>query len=309
METSSGKARVVEGMSFEEYAKAPGINASLLCAVDELSLEEAKAQMDGESEFYSDALDFGEALHALWLEGRRAFEVQPLTYKTDDGTEKPWNNNAKVCRAWCESIESKGKVILTEKEEETLRGMVTKLVDHPKLEGVRGKSELSVFVEKDGVPLKIRVDTLPDDPAKPVYDLKSCRRANPEKFVRDALERRYHLKAAFYLDVLHLAAVELNRPELHRTCFSFISQRKDAPYSIGIMDMEDRAETYLRFGRFLYRDAFKKITAAMKSGEWPDYGHYAAEEFVLPWNIKQFEDNKCQMSPDWNTKPTMKEAA
>jgi hypothetical protein len=308
METSSGKARVVEGMSFEEYAAAPGINASLLCAVDELSLEEAKAQMDGRSEFYSDALDFGEALHALWLEGRRAFEVQPLTYLADDGADKPWNNNAKVCRSWCESVEAKGKVILTEKEEETLRGMVTKLVDHPKLQGIRGRSELSVFVEKDGIPLKIRVDTLPDDRTKPVIDLKSCRRANPEKFVRDALDRRYHLKAAFYLDVLHIAAEDLNLPELHRNCFSFISQRKDAPYSIGIMDMADTPESFLRIGRFLYRDAYRKIKEAMKSGEWPDYGHYQAESFAPPWTIKQLEETRIQLAPDWKKNPELKAA-
>lgn len=295
------KTEIIENMSFEDYAKRPGINAGLLATVDQYSLAHAKAQIDGRAVYSSDALDFGEALHALWLEGRECFIEQPATYrapkdhaevikgKIGPGDPIGWNNNAKICKAWVDLAEKDGKIVLSASEVADIRGMVEKLNSHPELRGIKGRSELSIFTEMKGVPVKIRVDTLPDDVTRPVIDLKSARDAEPEKFVRAALGLRYHLKSAFYTDVLKIAAEKLKMPSLIRCGMDFIAQEKKEPYGICIVKFRDTGESFLRVGRKRYRGAFDRLTEAMKTGYFPSYETCHAEEFAPTWTLKELE--------------------
>lgn len=266
-------------MSFEDYCKAPGINGSMIAAVDMHNLEVAKAQLDGKREVTSDALDFGKAFHALITEGKREYAVQPDTYKSDEG-EKPWNNNAKVCKAWY--AEQVGREVLTKKEESSLNGMSEKIRSHKVLSGMLegAESELSIFVEKDGIAFKARIDTLPKK--GPVIDWKSTRDAKPEKFIRSSLDLRYHLRAAFYLDVLAWAGDR-------RESLWFAGIEKEAPYTLGIAKFNDQPESFLRVGRIKSRAIIRQIINAQQTGIWSDYGTYEAEEYAPSWTIAELQ--------------------
>jgi hypothetical protein len=284
--------RIVYDMPFEEYAEAPGINASLLKMVHSLSLKHVKAVMDGERKHESDAMDFGKCFHSLLLENREDFVERPDTYPAPpdhakvksgeiaSGDHLKWNANAGYCKIW---ENSQGKIILTSSECAEIRGMVSALRGDTEIAGLlRGKTEVSVFAEKDGVPVKCRIDLLTSEEYQPVIDFKSTRSAQPESFLVDSFNRGYHIQAAWNLDVLRWAGIP-------RKSFWFVPVEGDAPFAHSVLKFNDEAGSFLRYGRTLCRSAFAKIGKAMKTGEWPSYGSHDAELHAKPWMLPMID--------------------
>jgi len=271
---------VVPNMPYEDYAKTPGVNASILKTVHKFSLAHAKAQLDGLVEKESDALDFGTAFHSLLLEGRADYVIQPESYTNDKGELKPWHNGANACKAWVS--EQNGKTVLTTGEAKGLEAMVSAARSHRGLAGVlNGQCELSVFAEKDGIPVKARVDLLPDD-SRIVIDFKSAKSAEPTKFMRQCLDLGYHIQCAWLLDVLSAAGIK--RDEVW-----MVGIEQDAPNAICILKFKDTPLSFLRLGRIHARAAFRKLRTAHESGFWPDYGATDAEEHTPAWMLKELE--------------------
>ena len=272
---------IVPGLSYEEYEKRPGTNGSLLAAVIKKSMRSVRAIIDGKGKAASEAMDFGTAFHALALEGRREFVEQPETYPAKDGP-KPWNNNANFCKEW---NEKQDKTILTGEEIEQLIGM-TDAVKSEKILApyLSGQSELSIFATQNGYPLKIRIDHLPDDESGPVIDFKKARSAKPDEFVKSAYDLLYHVKAAFYLDVLKL----IGKP---RKSFWFVAVEQTYPHDTSIIRMCDRpGDLFIPAGRTLYRDAFKELVKAQNGNLWPSYGQHEAEVAAPDWMKNQLDN-------------------
>jgi hypothetical protein len=276
---------IIPGLSFEEYGKRPGINGSLLVDVWKEPLATVRAMLDGKREKSSEALDFGTAFHSLILEGKREFIEQPATYPGAKGEEKPWTYQANFCKEW---KATQTQTVLTRQEIADLDGMANAVCAYDQ-GGIRlndylkGQAELSIFAEQKGTPVKIRVDLLPDDPDMPVIDFKKSRSADPVKFTRQAFDLGYHLKAAFYLDVLRL----IGKP---RKAFWFVSVEQEYPHNIAIVKMEDAATGFfIPAGRRLYRAAMLKLLAALENGRWPTYGDSSAEDNAPQWMAQQLE--------------------
>lgn len=272
---------IVRSLSFEEYGKRPGINGSLLKTVDRYSLAHAKAQLDGLDEFESDALDFGTCFHSLLLEGRVDYEIIPATYENEKGEVKPWNWNANVCKKW--GAAQGDKIPLTTKEAASLEAMVAAVHDNPDVKPfLKGDTELSVFAEREGLPVKARIDLLPSDPNGPVIDFKKARSSEPSQFLKSALDLRYHLSAAWNLDVLRWAGIE-------RKEFWLVAVEDSAPYAVSILKFLDVPMSFLRVGRSKCRAAFKRLQSAYESKRWPDYGTHVAEDHAKPWMLPELE--------------------
>lgn len=276
---------LIPNLPYEEYARRPGINASLLKVVDGESMAHAKATLDGKREKESDALDFGKCFHSLLLEGRVDYVVQPDTYpapgkkKNDPDVIKPWNNNANFCSDW---VKAQGdKIVLTKVEAENLEAMVAKVRDHRDLKPfLNGRCELSIFGQRDGLPIKCRTDLLPDKHV--VIDFKKARSANPKKFIKQALEKGYDIQAAWTLDVLR--SVGDVREE-----FWFVAIEEDFPHAIFIAKFADESLSFLRAGRIKARAAFQRLKNAYAHDDWPDYGSAPAEHHASPWMLKELE--------------------
>ncbi len=275
-----------------DYAAAPGINASLLKLADGFSMAHVKATMDGTRKHESDAMDFGKCFHSLLLEDREDFVERPDTYpapphhakvksgEIEEGAPLKWTANAQYCSLW-ES--SQGKLIMNMAEVRQLRGMVASLRSSPELsEYLDGQCELSVFAEKDGYPVKCRMDLLTKRKDGPVIDFKSARCAQPSIFLNDAFNRGYHIQAAWNLDVGRWAGIE-------RRAFWCAAVESEEPYAHCILKFNDETASFLRYGRTLCRAAFQRIKNCTKSGVWPAYGAHDAETHAKPWMLPMLD--------------------
>lgn len=281
---------IIENLPYEDYAKRPGVNASLLKTVHRYSLAHAKAQIDGKLEGDSEEFDFGKAFHSLFLEGKREYVVHPSHYLCEEKKpggergekhtiEKDWNWNANYCKDWAAQQTLQ---VMSAKEVEAMEGMA--LTARNALSGFdhKGRRELSVFAEKDGMPIKCRVDILPDDSLCPIIDPKTCGNANPAEFLKHALKYGYDIQCAWTLDVLRAAGIK-------RESMALLAIEKSAPYATCLLRLDDTPYSFLRLGRIKANAAFIKVKSAFETGNWPDYGATKAEEHAQLWQVKELE--------------------
>lgn len=274
------KPGIYPNLPFEEYAAIKAINAGMICTAWKYNLEIAKAEMDGGISCDSDVLDFGKSFHALLLEGVKDYVIQPATYaapkghdlvkkgKIAEGDPLPWNNNATICELW--KAGQDGKTILTEKEACAVEEMANQCREHrelsPFLNGAQ--NELTVISQFQGLPVKIRIDSLPK--VGPVLDFKKARSARPVDFVKQAWDLGYFIRAAFYLDVLKSQGDS-------RNSYWFPAIEDKPPYCMSIAKYNDTVYSFIDAGRKLYKQTFGQIARAMKSGRWDGYGSYDPE--------------------------------
>lgn len=285
---------IVEHMPYEEYAKHPGVNASLLATISNYSLAHAKAELDGKRKIESEDLDFGEDFHALLLEDRKTYVVHPDTYpapkdhakvkkgEIQEGDPLPWNWGANYCKAFYSKNTELGWHCISSGDELDLRGMVESVRNHPDLQNIQGRHELSVFVEHDSIMLKGRLDILPDS-LPVIIDLKSARSAKPEDFVKSAFNLGYHIKAALYLDIARWAGLGARQEHW------FAAVEKDAPYACSVVKYLDTETSFLRFGRRLYRNALAQLIQARKTGRWEGYQTCEAEMHASKYMLEALE--------------------
>lgn len=270
---------IIENMPYAEYAKRPGVNGSLLKLIHRKSLLHARAYLDGEFSEESDELDFGKCFHSLALEDREDFVSIPATYTNDKEEVKAWNWNANACKAWRK--DQGDKIPLSDSATKAVRRMSETVVRE--LAGDRkGRTELSLFAEMKGVPVKCRIDLLPDDPSSPIYDLKSCKSGEFEPFMRSAYKLGYHLQAAFTLDVAKACGID-------RKGFAILAVESEVPHGSCLIDFSDEVISYVRVGRMQYRVAFLRLIEAQSTNRWPGYGSHAAEEYTPVYLKEVFE--------------------
>lgn len=271
-------SEIIPHLPYAEYAKRPGVNASLLKLVHKKSLLHAKAYIDGSYREESDALDFGKCFHSLALEGRADFVVKPETYTNEKGEVKPWNANANVCKEW---MAAQSGIPMSADGAAKICDMA-RVVRDQLGDKINGRIELSMFGERDGIPMKSRLDLLPDDEDAPIIDLKSCVSAEPAKFIRSSLDLGYHLQAAVTIDVARMCGEE-------RKSFWLVAVESEPPHAIAILKFNDEPFSLLRVGRAAYRAAFQKLVNAQNSGKWSGYGSHHAEDFAPVWMKPELE--------------------
>jgi exodeoxyribonuclease VIII len=97
-----------------------------------------------------------------------------------------------------------------------------------------------------------------------LVDLKTCRDASPAGFGRSAVEYKYGLQAAFYLDGYNKA----NAGQPAKTGFAFIAVETSAPFNCVVYYM--RAQE-IDLGRSQYRKAMKQLLYCRQVEDWPGY--------------------------------------
>lgn len=248
-------------ISAKDYHTAPGISNSLLGRLHPTPLH-----FKSEPRPKTDALEFGECLHSLLLDKTERWYIQP-EFRDELKTEK-WNNNAKVCREWNDTHSD--KPILTLAEDEMVKAMRDSVHAHPfagpALSGAA--TEQSIFVIDPGTNLllKCRIDAIPKEGrisgAKPLLDVKSCRRADKFSFEREIANRHYHRQAAFYLDIARMHGMDVDS-------FMFIAVEKTPPYAVAVWDLDLEA---IQQGRREYRRLINIYDNCVRTGVWNGYG-------------------------------------
>lgn len=122
--------------------------------------------------------------------------------------------------------------------------------------------EQSVFAEDfaTGVKIKCRPDIRIGNR---LYDLKTTRNANARRFAYSVRTYRYHVQAAFYMDVCQAAGIEVEH-------FGFIAVDTEAmPYQCTVFHRLS-AES-IEQGRAEYREDLELYRQCLERDEWPGY--------------------------------------
>lgn len=231
--------------------------------------------------------DFGCLLDMLLLTPdsfRARYAVQPETYVNEDGEEKKWNNNAKVCRKWVE--EQEGRAIVHNDDVEEARKAVHRIMADDDAYTFLAHSETQVWVEgewvdKSGlvVPVKGLIDIVPSK--SEIYhtclgDLKSTRCAALLPWQRFCFTQGYHIQAAWYLDLYRAATGE------DRNTFCFLLAENFPPYEPAKRMLSQDA---LAFGRAEVDRLMANYCACLKHNQWPGYDD--TDEAVEGWGLVQ----------------------
>lgn len=222
----------------------------------------------------SRALVVGSAMHALMLEGAKAFAeryvVRPadMTYQTKAGKE--WRD-------------AQTRTIVTAEEYAAIAPMAAEVHRHPMARRAftGGKPEQTI-VWKDvatGIWLKARPDYLRMDGGNVVPNYKTTIDARPETWARQAFNLGYHQAAALLLDGLHAVTGE-------RWSHFWVAQEKSAPFLVQVFVMKDEA---IEWGRLLNRRALDTFARCLERGHWPGYGDGVIQVEMPAWAERTLE--------------------
>lgn len=238
------------GLSFEDYKKAAGVNASFLSAFKR-SPAHGMAYIQ-ESRAESKAFQMGTLAHKFTLEpdiAAHGIITKPdgIDFRTTAG--KAWRD------------QNADKTIITPEEKKDLIGIVNSVLTHPVASPLftAGQSEVSMFAPYGPVLRKGRVDFLPKGNA--IVDLKTCADASPQSFSRDVVKWDYHMKAAYYLDIANALGLE-------REVFILVCVEKTLPYAVKVYQMHTEA---ISKGREMYQELLSKYAECQLTDNWPSY--------------------------------------
>lgn len=150
----------------------------------------------------SEAVDRGIDLHCSLLEPD-LFAATYCRMPDYDLRSSAGRANAESFR---ESMADSGRIILEAKQHDLVTAMRDSVLAHPTANAYltsEGKSEQSIFWEKDGISLKCRPDRIPNVETfgHVLVDVKKV--GDMDHLERSIQQFRYHVQAAFYSDAYH----------------------------------------------------------------------------------------------------------
>jgi hypothetical protein len=217
----------------------------------------AKAILDGQVTFESDAMTLGTAVHQLLLRDDRVTVLEYDSYRSKD---------AQLER---DLIRSAGRVpILRAKFDEAreiaqcCNGQIIASGVEP-LPFTKGKAEHVVRWSEDGVDCRALLDWVRDD-ASFIDDLKTTNDASPAKFQRHIFNMGYDIQAAFYLRAVKSDGWD----EDYEPTFRWVVVETKPPYPVTIYQLDDAAMHAAQVKVDLALQLWKQC---LETGEWPGY--------------------------------------
>lgn len=130
--------------------------------------------------------------------------------------------------------------------------------------------------------LKCRTDCISND-GRVVVDLKTTDDVSAEGFGRTIAQRRYHVQAAWYLDLLYALYGE-DAPSQ----FAFIAAQKTRPYDVGVHFL---TADQIKLGRMLYQRDLRRILTCQRENYWPGATAGQLIEAQLPyWEMRKLTE-------------------
>ena len=203
------------------------------------------------------------------------YAVRPDTYP-DDPT-KPWNGNSNSCKAWRAAKEEMGIEVIKREEMEEAQRAGTMLYGDTILGQFLRESQRQVHVSGEWhddadrlssrlvVPVQCLIDCVPKGGTEfdeCLGDLKSTRSAAPGIWSRYSSQMKYHMQAAFDLDLYNESTGE------KRDTWAFLLSENFPPYQTGRAILsQDKIEA----GRALYQSYLALYASCLKTGVWIGY--------------------------------------
>lgn len=217
------------------------------------------------------AMRLGSMIHRAILEPdtvKGAWVVKPegMTFTTKEGKE--WRAAQTL-------------PIITADEAATISGMRDSVHAHPAVKRVLAncKTECSLFANgADGVLRKARIDALPES-GNVIVDIKSCQSADPDLMSKSVMAYRYHVQAAYYIDICRLLGIDKEQ-------FLFVCVEKTPPYAVAVYALEQDA---IDMGRMEYQRDLAAVKHCTSTGVWPSFTTDITALALPMWAQKQAE--------------------
>jgi len=219
----------------------------------------------------SRAMILGSAAHHLFLgeDGfSRKFIQQKLTYRDKKtAEEKPWNNNAEVCKKWNAEQEAKGLSIVTAKELDAIKMMAWSMQADPWVQTgiLEGEVEVSGFVKdaETGLWIKVRPDVIPTASGDYV-DLKTAAEVTTPALQYSIRSYGYNMQGALVGEVAQQILTEIPF-----ATFWLMFIETAAPHCARAVRLTDED---LTTGNKQNRSSLRKIALCIEEGRWPGPG-------------------------------------
>ncbi len=236
----------VKGMSNEDYHAHEAISKSKLDLI-----EKSMAHFLDPKKVERSFFNFGAAVHDAVLlpeEFHSKYVKMPPEIKIRRGKE--WD---------AFKAANSEKTILTADEYEEAMLFRDKILSHKICKNIfkDGEPEHSYFTELEVLGEKIKVKCRPDYVSKNcVIDIKTTLSAGFDEFSRSILKYRYHVQAAFYLDVVNkVLGTEIDN-------FIFVAIEKEHPFPIGVYVLDRES---IDLGRKRYQKNLETLAAYNKN--------------------------------------------
>lgn len=244
-------ADVVEDMPEADYHAHPALSQSLAKLLLPPSTPAHFQWRRDNPQLPRDVFDFGHAAHELVLgKGAGIVVIDAKDWRTKAAQEKR------------DAARAEGKAPMLTADFDRVQAMAAAIHAHPTaLALLQGQTEQSVFWQHDNIPLRCRMDSVPNLGTPIIVDYKTTTDASPTGFAKSVIDYGYDLQAAWYL----AAANEIG---LEGADFVFIAQEKEPPHLVGVYVLDDEA---LDRGRDLMRRALDTYRDCTDTGQWPGY--------------------------------------
>lgn len=218
-------------------------------------------------------LIFGSAFHKLVLEPdsfNEEFAIFPTNIDRRTKVGKETYNQF--------LIENADKGILSAEDFDTIAAMKTTVENNKYAKTLlNGVHEQSMYYVDDltGIECKVRPDCRKQIKDRIVIvDLKSCKSAAPEDFMRDVVKYAYDLQVAMYkIGVSKTLSIGLDKID-----FVFIAVEKKSPHLIGIYEAN---EDIFNRGEALYRKYLGTLKQCIETGDWYSYNGFTHAPMTL----------------------------
>lgn len=272
-------ARVVRGMSNEDYHALPAISSSAIIKVLRSPLHYFAEYVTREVErTETPSMRFGTAVHTAVLEPEtweeRYIVAPDVDRRTKAGKE-----------AWAAFVEEAGsREVITSEEAAKAHAMAAVVLEHPAagplLRGdfVEPEREASYFWRDPDTGLECRCR--PDSfDGEVIVDLKTTTDASPSGFAKSVANYGYHVQAAWYRR--GVAAVTGRMPR-----HVIVAVETSAPYAVAVYELDALA---LEEGDRLCQRAITTIAECQRAGRWPGYGDEIQRLGLPRWAVKEVQ--------------------
>lgn len=248
----------IKDLSNEAYHAHEAISKSKLDRVNRSIMHYLEPKNTEKSYF-----NFGSALHDSVLlpeHFENTYISMPESIKIRRGKE------------WDAFKESTTKTILTRDEISEVLILRDKILSHNICKNIfkDGEPEYSYFGEMEIDGVKVQTKCRPDYVSKDcLIDIKTTICGRYDDFKRAINKYRYHVQAAFYLDVVNQVMKNNDPAWIDIDTFIFVAVEKEAPYPIAVY-MLDRESIDL--GRKLYQEDLKTLVKYLKEPK-PSLGY------------------------------------
>lgn len=294
---------IYSNIGYEEYNKIKAVRSSYL---KKLGVYPAYAHLGIDPD--STALSFGRASHTFILEGDAAFaesfvvcpkDAPPMPSARSANAKKPSPETIYALQWWSQFNAIKnGKELVSYEDYVALQGMKESVYSHPSAKHLlsEGLSEQTVVYDADVagdlIRCKVRPDRTPSPDKACLLDLKSCRDASYDGFIRACFQYGYFMSASMYIEGYNTARElmireqgwdDLLNPPID--VFAFIAVEKEPPYRCEVYSLGGD-NTYLLRGRDQYWENLRVEAECRRQGFYPNYKCAGIQE-LMPFSERE----------------------